>query len=127
VRGYTGLIFLVIPLLLLYMISSRSRRHQRVQAAVQSALRPGLRVMTSSGVHATIVSIDDSPGVVVLEIAPGVHTRWAKLAVAEVFDDDDAPSDDDLTSNDGLTSDNRLTSDDGPTTSGNDQDDRTRT
>jgi preprotein translocase subunit YajC len=85
VGQYTGLIWLAIPLLLLYMVVTRTRRQQRALATAQAAVRPGSRVMTTSGVHATVVSVDDSP-VVVLEIAPGVHTRWARQAIAEVFD-----------------------------------------
>ena len=82
---YSGLIFLALPLLLLYMVFSRMRRQQRQMAAIQAAVAPGLSVMTTSGVHATVVSSDD--GIVVLEIAPGVHTRWALAAIAQVFDD----------------------------------------
>jgi preprotein translocase subunit YajC len=88
VGNYSGLIFLALPLLLLYMVFSRMRRQQRQMAEVQAAIAPGLSVMTTSGVHATVVSSDDD-GIVVLEIAPGVHTRWARAAVAQVFD---APS-----------------------------------
>jgi preprotein translocase subunit YajC len=87
VGNYAGLIFLILPLFLLYMVFSRTRRQQRIFAAVQAAVRPGLRVMTTSGVHARVISIEDD-GSVVLEIAPGVHTRWARQAVAEVFDAD---------------------------------------
>jgi preprotein translocase subunit YajC len=87
VGNYAGLIFLILPLFLLYMVFSRTRRQQRIFAAVQAAVRPGLRVMTTSGVHALVISVEDD-GSVVLEIAPGVHTRWARQAVAEVFDAD---------------------------------------
>jgi preprotein translocase subunit YajC len=85
VGNYSGLIFLALPLLLLYMVFSRMRRQQRQMAVVQAAIAPGLAVMTTSGVHATVVSSDDDE-IVVLEIAPGVHTRWARAAIAQVFD-----------------------------------------
>jgi preprotein translocase subunit YajC len=88
VGNYSGLIFLALPLLLLYMVFSRMRRQQRAMTAVQAAIEPGLRVMTTSGVHASVVSTEDD-GIVVLEIAPGVHTRWARAAIAQVFDDDE--------------------------------------
>lgn len=86
VGNYAGLIFLILPLFLLYMVFTRTRRQQRAFALVQAAVRPGLRVMTTSGLHATAISIEDD-GTVVLEIAPGVHTRWARQAIAEVFDE----------------------------------------
>ncbi len=87
--NYAGLLFLLLPLFLLYLVFSRTRRQQRVFAQVQAELRPGLAVMTTSGLHGTVISIEDA-GIVVLEIAPGVHTRWARAAMAEVFDPDRA-------------------------------------
>lgn len=83
---YTGLILLAIPVLLLVLLTSRARRQQRALAAAQATVRPGLRVMTTSGLHATVVSLENE-STVVLEVAPGVNTRWAKLAIAEIFDE----------------------------------------
>ena len=101
-QNYAGFLFLLLPLFLLYLVFSRTRRQQRVFAEVQAGIRPGLRVMTTSGVHATVISIEDG-GIVVLEIAPGVHTRWARAAVAEVFDPEQADREQivDLTDDDG--------------------------
>jgi preprotein translocase subunit YajC len=87
-----GLIFLALPLLLIYLVFSRTKRQQRILAAAQASVRPGLRVMTTSGLHATVVSADDDD-IVVLEIAPGVSTRWARQAIAQVFDDVAADAD----------------------------------
>lgn len=86
---YSGLIFLALPLLLIWMVFSRTRRQQRVLAAAQASIRPGLWVMTTSGLHGQVVSAGDEP-TVLLEIAPGVHTRWARQAIAEVFEEDPA-------------------------------------
>jgi preprotein translocase subunit YajC len=88
VHHYVGLLYLALPLLLLYMIVVRSRRQQRTIATTQASIRPGSRVMTTSGIHATVVSIEDDLDIVVLEIAPGVHTRWARPAIGQIFDDD---------------------------------------
>jgi len=89
VEQYSGLIFLALPLLLIWMVFSRARRQQRVLASAQAAVRPGLWVMTTSGLHGQVVSAGDEP-TVLLEIAPGVHTRWARQAIAEVFEEDPA-------------------------------------
>jgi preprotein translocase subunit YajC len=85
----SGLIFLALPLLLIWMVFSRTRRQQRTLAAAQAAVRPGLWVMTTSGLHGQVVAAGDEP-TVLLEIAPGVQTRWARQAIAEVFDEDPA-------------------------------------
>jgi len=89
VEQYSGLIFLALPLLLIWMVFSRTRRQQRILAAAQASVRPGLWVMTTSGLHGQVVKAGDEP-TVLLEIAPGVHTRWARQAIAEVFEEDPA-------------------------------------
>ena len=73
------------------------RKQRRVTAAtreMQDSLVPGARVMTTSGLHATITAVADDT--IELEIAPGVRTTWIKAAVREVvvpvpteFDDAD--------------------------------------
>jgi preprotein translocase YajC subunit len=94
VDKFAGLFFLALPLLLLFLLFSRARGQQRALASAQAAIQPGLRVMTTSGVHARVVSNEDD-AIVVLEIAPGVHTRWARQAIAEVFENDESDEDDD--------------------------------
>ena len=73
------------------------RKQKRVAAAtrdMQDSLVPGARVMTTSGLHATITAIADDT--IELEIAPGLRTTWIRAAVREVvvpmpaeFDDAD--------------------------------------
>ena len=73
------------------------RKQKRVAAAtrdMQDSLVPGARVMTTSGLHATITAIADDT--IELQIAPGVRTTWIRAAVREVvvpvpteFDDSD--------------------------------------
>jgi preprotein translocase subunit YajC len=94
-----GLIFVALPLLLIYLVFQRQRRQQRDMSAVQSRIGPGSRVMTTSGVYGTVVSADIVPAeadeqgepggedTVVLEIAPGVRTTWARQAIARVLDE----------------------------------------
>ena len=115
---YSGLIFLALPLLLIWMVFSRTRRQQRVLAAAQASVRPGLWVMTTSGLHGQVVKAGDEP-TVLLEIAPGVHTRWARQAIAEVFEQDpandlasDQPSDQPSAVQDDIQSDDRDDRDD---------------
>jgi preprotein translocase subunit YajC len=84
-----GLLYLALPLLLLWMVISRTRRQQRLLAAAQASVQPGMWAMTTSGLHGRVVSAGDEP-TVLLEIAPGVHTRWARQAIAEVFEEDPA-------------------------------------
>ena len=77
---------LLLPLLLFaafYFILIRPQQKQRREIAqVQSTLSPGARVMTGSGLIATIVSVDDDE--VVLEVSPGVTNRYVRRAVMRV-------------------------------------------
>ena len=81
---------LLLPLLLFaafYFILIRPQQKQRREIAqVQSTLAPGARVMTGSGLIATIVSIDDDE--VVLEVSPGVTNRYVRRAIMRVVPDD---------------------------------------
>jgi preprotein translocase subunit YajC len=83
-------LWLIVPLLLLYVLFTRARRQQRLSVTVQESVRPGMRVMTTSGIYGVVIAIEE-PAVVVLEIAPGVQTRWARQAIAQVKDDVSAP------------------------------------
>jgi preprotein translocase subunit YajC len=88
------LIILAVPLLLLWFMVTRGRKQQRELSATQDALVPGSRIMTSSGLFAEVVEVEDDA--VVLEIAPGVHTRWNKRAIGQVLPvTEDGPAEDD--------------------------------
>lgn len=80
----------LLPLLLLlgifYLLILRpARNRQRQVAELQASLVVGQDVMTTSGLHGQIVELHDTD--VVLEVAPGVRTRWARAAVASIAPD----------------------------------------
>lgn len=85
---------LILPLLLallfvpLFLSFRRQRRQQTEMSQLQNSLSVGDRVMTTSGLHATIVSTSDDS--IDLEIAPGMVTTWVRLAIRERLTDDDA-------------------------------------
>lgn len=82
------LALLFLPLLL----SFRKQRRQVVQLQqLQSSLGVGDRVMTTSGLHATIVSLDEDT--IDLEIAPGVVTTWVRPAIRERLGEPQAEQD----------------------------------
>lgn len=87
-ENLTALIYLALPLLLLWMVFTRTRRQRQSLESAQAAARPGAWVMTTCGLHGQVVEAADGDPNVVLEVAPGVRTRWARQAIAEVFDDD---------------------------------------
>lgn len=78
----TDLLIFALPLLLLLFLFSSQRKRQRSFTDLQSGLQPGQEVVTTSGLYATIVSIDDQ--VAVLETGPGQTVRWDRRAIGSV-------------------------------------------
>lgn len=75
------LLFLAVLSLPLLLGARRQKRAQREAQDLQNSLEVGDRVMTTSGMHATIVRLDDDT--LELEIAPGLHTTWVRAAIRE--------------------------------------------
>ena len=65
----------------MFFASRRQRKAMQATIDLHESLRVGDRVHTTSGLQATITGIADDT--VDLEIAPGVVTRWMKLAVRD--------------------------------------------
>lgn len=82
--GGIGLIFplLLVALIGFFFLNSRKRKAQGQQ--MQSTLKVGSSIMTTAGLFATVTAVEDDG--VVLEIAPGVHCKYARAAVSRVLD-----------------------------------------
>lgn len=78
---------LIIPLLLiglLFAFSARARRRQATtQASRNERIAVGTEVMTTSGLHGTVVAKNED-GTASLSIAPGVEVRWELVALRDV-------------------------------------------
>ncbi|WP_434090361.1 preprotein translocase subunit YajC [Micromonospora avicenniae] len=67
----------------MYFMMIRPQQKRRREAAdMQSALGPGDEVVTIGGLYGTVTGVDDET--VLLEVAPGVQTRYARPAIARV-------------------------------------------
>jgi len=97
VEAVASLFPFVLILAVFYLLIIRpARTRSKAAAQMQQQLAPGLEVMTTSGMFATVAAVEDDA--VALEVAPGVRMRFAKAAVARILPaDDDAgeESDDD--------------------------------
>jgi preprotein translocase subunit YajC len=85
-----------LPLILLvvvfyFLLIRPQRKRQQEQLRMQASLTPGTRVMTTTGLYGTVVAVEDDE--MVLEVAPGVETRWLKAAVGRVVVPGDQPVD----------------------------------
>ncbi|MEV4097302.1 preprotein translocase subunit YajC [Streptosporangium saharense] len=93
--NYSSLIMIALMVVVFYFLLIRpQRKRQQEQSQMQNSLTPGSRIMTTTGLFATVVAIDADD--VILEIAPGVETRWVKAAIGRVVVPVDDAQDDDV-------------------------------
>jgi len=83
--GGSGFLLVVVAsVVLMVVLFRRSQRTTRRRAAdLQSTIAVGERVITTAGIHATVVATDEST--IDLEIADGVVVTFAKAAVTRVI------------------------------------------
>ncbi|MFK3984212.1 preprotein translocase subunit YajC [Micromonospora sp. NPDC050397] len=65
-----------------FMMIRPQQKRRREAEQMQSSIGPGDEVVTIGGLYGTVASVDDET--VTLEVAPGVHTKYARPAVARV-------------------------------------------
>jgi preprotein translocase subunit YajC len=65
-----------------FMVIRPQQRRQKEVVALQNSIQVGQRVMMSSGVFGTVVSLTDDRAR--LEIAPGTQIEIARAAIAKV-------------------------------------------
>src|SRR6185369_5763998 len=81
--GSIGNVILPVILILgVFYIVSLQRRRTKAQQEQASKLAPGALVITTAGLYATVVEIED--GDVLLEIAPDVVCRFTRSAIARI-------------------------------------------
>jgi preprotein translocase subunit YajC len=96
VGSYSSLIMIALMVVVFYFLLIRpQRKRQQEQSQMQNSLATGTKVMTTTGLFATVVAIDADD--VILEIAPGVETRWVKAAIGRVLTPVDDVEDEDVT------------------------------
>jgi preprotein translocase subunit YajC len=79
------LILFALPVLLLILMFNSQRKRQRSIEQLQASLQSGQQILTTSGMFARVVHLEDAAAV--LEIAPGVQVRWDRRAIAKVVSD----------------------------------------
>ena len=89
--SYTFLLIIIVIFGIFYFVMWRPQANRRRKMMEQQkTIEPGQRVRTTAGMYATVVAIEDDD--VILEVAPGVHSRFVRRAVMEVLPD--APAED---------------------------------
>ena len=94
-----GLVALA-PLLLMgavgyFLLIRPQQRRSRAQQALQRSIEEGDDVLTTAGIYATVIEIDEDLGTVVLEIAPGTRVKVVRGAIAQRITEDEYDEDED--------------------------------
>ena len=77
---------LAILAVLVFFMFRNSRKRKAQAEELQTKMVPGARVMTSFGLFATLVSVDDLTNEAVLEVSPGVFVTVHKQTLAKTVD-----------------------------------------
>ncbi|RFS81112.1 preprotein translocase subunit YajC [Actinomadura spongiicola] len=85
--AFNLLLLLAVPLVFYLLLIRPQSKRRKQQLEMQNAIEPGARVVTTSGMRATVVAVDDDG--VVLEIADGVEVHFLRQAVMQVLKDDE--------------------------------------
>ncbi|GAA1871214.1 preprotein translocase subunit YajC [Myceligenerans crystallogenes] len=80
----TFLILIVALAAMLFFTTNRSRKQQKAAAEFRENLRPGVEVMTQSGMVGVVVGVDDARQIIRLESSDGHVTDWVMAAVKEI-------------------------------------------
>ncbi|MFF0152042.1 preprotein translocase subunit YajC [Micromonospora sp. NPDC005203] len=89
--GITPILMIVLLFGVMYFMMIRPQQKRRREAeSMQSGLGPGDEVVTIGGLYGTVTGIEDDT--VLIEVAPGVQTRYARAAIARVTTRAELPS-----------------------------------
>ncbi|PMR57727.1 preprotein translocase subunit YajC [Verrucosispora sp. ts21] len=89
--SFTPILMIALLFGVMYFMMIRPQQKRRREAeAMQSGLSIGDEVVTIGGLYGTVSGIEDDS--VLLEVAPGVQTRYARPAIARVVTKAERPT-----------------------------------
>jgi preprotein translocase subunit YajC len=77
----------ILGLLIFFMVRN-SRKQKQTQLELAEKLKPGAEVMTSFGLFATVLDMDDETNVATLDVGKGVEIKVHRQVLTKVVDDE---------------------------------------
>lgn len=77
----------ILGLLIFFMIRN-SRKQKKTQEELADKLHPGANVMTSFGLFATVIAMDDDTNVATLDVGKGVEIKVHRQVLTKVVEDE---------------------------------------
>ena len=74
--------------MLIYFIIRNSRKQRKTQEELQEKLKPGADVMTSFGLYAQLLELDDENNVATLDVGNGVLIKVHRQTLTKVVEDE---------------------------------------
>lgn len=75
--------------LLIYFMVRNSKKQKKTQEDLASKLKPGANVMTSFGLFASVVDINDDTNVATIDVGNGVTLSVHRQTLTKVVDEDE--------------------------------------
>lgn len=88
-----SLMMMAVLALLVFFMFRNSRKQRQTQLELQEKLVPGAKVMTSFGLYATLVSIDDDTNVAVIKTGKSTTLEVHRQVLTKVIEDEVASDD----------------------------------
>lgn len=83
--GILGMFPFILMFVVIYVLIIRPQhKKQKQQQAMVDALKKGDRIVTSGGVHGTIVGIKEKEGILVVQVAKDVRIEVSRGSVSQV-------------------------------------------
>ena len=76
--------FLIIFGIFYFLVIAPQRKQQKETEKMQSGLKKGDKIVTTSGMHGTIYDIKEAEKVVVVEVAPNVRLHFNRNSISAV-------------------------------------------
>jgi preprotein translocase subunit YajC len=74
--------------MLIYFMIRNSRKQRKTQEELQEKLKPGADVMTSFGLYAKLLELDDENNVATLDVGDGVLIKVHRQTLTKVVEDE---------------------------------------
>ncbi|HEV8013559.1 MAG TPA: preprotein translocase subunit YajC [Pontimonas sp.] len=74
--------------MLIYFMIRNSRKQRKTQEELQEKLKPGADVMTSFGLYARLLELDDENNIATLDVGKGVLIKVHRQTVTKVVEDE---------------------------------------
>jgi preprotein translocase subunit YajC len=74
--------------MLIYFMIRNSRKQRKTQEELQEKLKPGADVMTSFGLYAQLLELDDENNVATLDVGNGVLIKVHRQTLTKVVEDE---------------------------------------